>query len=696
MFNLITSICALFFLVNVITSYESKILLAVLFLITSALIVISNKTGKYQHCSSILILGFTLIILPYMFIANEGIGGGMILYMVFGAVVICLLLNGKICAVMLSIYLAMVVALNLLHYYDEHLINQNYQRDIQLSFIQLFKTDAIQHFDLAMSIVLSSVGVGLLITFQKGVYIREKERAERASLAKSDFLANMSHEIRTPMNAIIGMTSIAKSTDDVQRKDYAIEKIEDASNHLLGVINDILDMSKIEANKLELHPIEFNFERMLQNAVNIINFRVAEKHQKLNVFIDGDIPEFLKCDEQRLMQVITNILSNAVKFTPENGEITLNARLNKMEHGFFNIIIDVTDTGIGISEDQIERLFKPFEQAQWSTTRQHGGTGLGLAISKRIVEMMGGEIWVNSVVGKSSSFTFTIQAQKAITLVEKKKSASLASFEEELKKLRILVVDDESAVLEYFKEVVSRFGATCDTALSGEDALELIARRSIYDICFIDWLMPSMDGFELTRRIKENNNGNTVVIMISSMDWEVVESDSRSSHIDDFIQKPIFPSAIVDCIQKVIGIDLIETVSNENEAGDDKFENSRVLLVEDVEINREIMIALLEPTMLKIDCAENGVEAVRMFNEAPFNYDLILMDVQMPEMDGYEATRLIRRMNIKAAKQVPIIALTANVFRDDINKCTDAGMNGHIGKPINFDEVMDVLKKYLM
>jgi len=242
---------------------------------------------------------------------------------------------------------------------------------------------------------------------------------------------------------------------------------------------------------------------------------------------------------------------------------------------------------------------------------------------------------------------------------------------------------------------MTRLGVICDTASSGEAALELIGKHNTYDICFIDWLMPSMDGFELAERIKEANGENTVVVMISSMDREVIEADARCGAIDDFIPKPIFPSSIVDCIHKAIGNDLIDFAIKEEQADTDCFKGHCVLLAEDVEVNREIILALLEPTQLKIDCAENGVEAVRKFSQSPDNYDLILMDVQMPEMDGYEATRLIRDMDIEAAKQVPIIAITANVFIEDIKKCTDAGMDDHIGKPINLDEVMEILRKHL-
>jgi PAS domain S-box-containing protein len=385
-----------------------------------------------------------------------------------------------------------------------------------------------------------------------------EERALSASRAKSAFLANMSHEIRTPLNAITGMTAIGKSAGDAERKDYCFTKIEDASSHLLGVINDILDMSKIEANKFELSPVEFNFEKMIQSAVNVVNFRIDEKQQKFTLHIDKEIPKTLIADDQRLVQVITNLLGNANKFTPEHGSISLDARFVEEEEGLCTIEITVSDTGIGISGEQQKILFNSFQQAEISTTRRYGGSGLGLAISKNIVEMMGGTIWIKSEPGKGSAFIFTIKAKKGNGYTE------------------------------------------------AEDGMK-----------------------------KEEPD-------LSNL-----------------------------------------------------FTGRCILLVEDVEINREIVLALFEPVKLEIDCAENGAQAVRKFSEAPSRYDLIFMDIQMPEMDGYEATRRIRALNIPEAKNIPIIAMTANVFREDIEKCIEAGMNSHVGKPLNFDEVMEKLKSYL-
>ena len=385
---------------------------------------------------------------------------------------------------------------------------------------------------------------------------------EAASRAKSEFLANMSHEIRTPMNAIIGMVIIGKNSPDIERKNYSLTKIEDASKHLLGVINDILDMSKIEAGKFELSPVEYNFEKMIQRVVDINDFRVESKHLKFAVHIDKNIPKILIGDDQRLAQVITNLLGNAVKFTPDGGSITIDASFLEEENNIATIQIKVTDTGIGISPEQQKRLFQSFTQAESDTSRNFGGTGLGLSISKNIVEMMEGKIWIESETGKGSSFIFTVK-----------------------------------------------------------------------------------------NSIAETKEG------LSEAEQKQVDSEQED----------------------ISGI----------------FKGHSILLAEDIEINREIVLALLEPTLLQIDCAKNGMEAVQMFSEAPEKYGLIFMDVQMPEMDGYEATHRIRAMETEFPRRVPIIAMTANVFKEDLKKCLDAGMDDHLGKPLEFHKVLEKLKVYL-
>jgi len=421
-----------------------------------------------------------------------------------------------------------------------------------------------------LGIVLAAVLIVVLIHVDDA-----REKSDMESRHKSAFLANMSHEMRTPMNAIIGMTTIGKTAPDIERKDYCFEKIGDASNHLLGVINDILDLSKIEADKFELALEEFNFENMLQHALNVIHFRVDEKRQKFSVYIDQAIPKILIGDDRRLAQVITNLLGNAVKFTPEQGCISLAARYEGEENGIYTIQISVTDTGIGISHEQQASLFQPFQQAESGTTRKYGGTGLGLVICKRIVEMMGGRIWIESEPGKGSTFTFTIQAHKS----------SLAS--------------------------------SSNTQACSEDT----------QVC---------------------SSG-------------VGKQQAENEQTD------------------------IEGI----------FAGRHILLAEDVDINREIVKALLEPTQVEIDCAVNGKEALSMFGQSSEKYDVIFMDMQMPEMDGYEATRLIRALDLPRAKTIPIIAMTANVFREDVEKCLEAGMDSHIGKPLDFNDVMEKLYTYL-
>jgi len=382
--------------------------------------------------------------------------------------------------------------------------------------------------------------------------------AQAASQAKSNFLSTMSHEMRTPMNAIIGMTAIGYNAVEVERKDYAFERIDAASNHLLGVINDVLDMSKIEAGMLSVSDEVFDIDNVIYKVLDVINFRVDEKNQEIRTTIDPAVPQYLVADDQRLSQVLTNLLSNAVKFTPNNKIIKLEAYLLEIEETCCKLMFSVIDQGIGLSKEQQSVLFESFVQAETSTSRKYGGTGLGLSISKHIVEQMGGEIWIESELGMGAAFSFTINAK-----------------------------------------------------IPGKDELD-------------------------------------------AMNMKVNSSDELMT-----------------------------------------FPGRRIILAEDVDINREILIAMLEDTKIRIDTVENGEEAVRLFESNPEAYDLIFMDVHMPIMDGYQATRAIRKLHHPYAKTVPIVAMTANVFREDVEKCLAAGMNDHIGKPLDPKDVRDSLRKYL-
>ena len=434
----------------------------------------------------------------------------------------------------------------------------------------------------SVSLMIASIVARYMIAGQLKEALRE---AQEANQAKSNFIAAMSHEIRTPMNAIIGMTRIGKAARDMEKMVYSLNRIDGASNHLLGVINDILDISKIEAGKFELSYHEFNFEDMVKTVVNIISFRTGEKKQRFTVFIDKNIPDTIISDAQRLSQVITNLLSNAVKFTPDEKSIRLDAFLTGEEDGVCTLNIAVTDQGIGISEEQQLRLFSSFQQAESSISREFGGTGLGLIISKHIVERMGGAIWVESRLGEGARFSFSVRAERG-----SKQNEPLLFPRFSKGDIKALIVDDDPDTLE----------------------------------CFLD-----------------------------------ISSEA----------KPVE-----------------ETFS---------FVGRRLLLAEDIEINREIVLTMLEPTMLIIDCAENGVEAVRKFEKTPDRYDMILMDVEMPEMNGYEATRRIRSLDAGKAKSIPIVAMTANVFREDIKKCLEAGMNGHLGKPFKTNDVLRVIHEHL-
>ncbi|WP_369413772.1 response regulator [Brucepastera parasyntrophica] len=411
--------------------------------------------------------------------------------------------------------------------------------------------------------------------------------------------------------------------------------------------------------------------------------------------IDRNIPAYIISDEQRFAQVITNFLSNAVKFTPENGTIILSAENVHEDPESCTLKVKVTDSGIGISKEQQKNLFRSFEQADGGISRKYGGTGLGLAISKNIIEMMGGTIWMESEEGKGATFGFTITVETGTGDHRHTNHKTV-----DKRNLRVLVVDDSADIREYFLNTAQALGFACAVAADGNEAYALIADNPgpPFNVIFVDWKMPGMDGIELTKKIREYYSDNAIVIMISAAEWTTIEKEATSAGVDRFISKPLFSSLIADCINECTGVsERKPEIEINNNAPDytGYFAGNRILLAEDIEINCEIVNALLEPMGLIIDTAQNGAIACEKFTADPGLYDLILMDIHMPEKDGYEATRQIRSLDIPEAKTIPIIAMTANVFREDIEKCLAAGMNDHVGKPLNIEEVIDRLKKHL-
>jgi len=517
---------------------------------------------------------------------------------------------------------------------------------------------------------------------------------QKASQAKGEFLSHMSHEIRTPLNAIIGMINIAVNTNDIQKIKYCLQRAGSASKHLLNIINDILDMSKIEAHKFELSNSEFNFEKMLMDIINVTNVRAEEKNLNFAVILNTNVPSLIISDELRFSQVIMNLLNNAIKFTPENGKVVL--RVEKIDETGDEITLktEIADSGIGMTEEQQKRLFTSYVQADSSITKNFGGTGLGLVISKQIVELMHGEIWIESKPNKGSKFIFTTKVQKGTGKSEVQLSAKINKDD-----LRILAVDDSEETRMYFAHVMEAFHLPCDIASSGKEALEMMEKTpdKPYNLYFVDWQMPDMDGVELTKKIKEITGDKSFVIMLSMADWKSIEKEALAAGVKQFIPKPIFPSVLINIINECIEIKPKDGSGKQDGSAetDYNFKDYSILVAEDVEINREILSTVLEETGISIDFAQNGSSAVSMFQMHPDKYNLILMDVNMPEMDGYEATQAIRALEMAQGKKVCIIAMTANVFREDVEKCLAAGMNDHIGKPIAPEALHEKLKKYL-
>ena len=520
------------------------------------------------------------------------------------------------------------------------------------------------------------------------------EKAETANRAKSTFLSNMSHDIRTPMNAIIGFTTLALSNiDDKNRvKDY-LSKTLASSNHLLSLINDVLDMSRIESGKIHLEEVEVNLSDVLHDLKTIVSGQIYAKQLELYMDVMDVTDEDVYCDKTRLNQILLNLLSNAIKFTPAGGTVSVRVRqLAGKVHGCGQYEFRIKDNGIGMSQEFAQKIFEPFERERTSTVSRIQGTGLGMAITKNIVDMMGGTIEVQTAQGKGTEFTVCVpmRAQTEQRPVEKIT---------ELEGLKALVVDDDFNTCDSVTKMLVKVGMRAEWTLSGKEAV-LRARQSIemsdvYHAYIIDWRLPDMNGIEVTRQIRSLHD-DTPIIILTAYDWSDIEVEAKAAGVTAFCSKPMFMSDLRETLMSALGqkpADAVQRLLPEKNAD---FKGRHILLVEDNELNREIAQEILQEYGFLVDSAENGAVAVeKVSTAAPGSYDLVLMDVQMPIMDGYTATRKIRALDDPARAKLPILAMTANAFDEDRRNALESGMNGFLSKPIVIGDLVQELHKIL-
>lgn len=517
------------------------------------------------------------------------------------------------------------------------------------------------------------------------------EEANSANQAKTRFLSSMSHDIRTPMNAVVGMTAVAmRNIDDKERVQDCLRKVALASNHLLTLINDILDISKVESGQFNLNPTVFSLPELMLNLTNIVRTQVGAKALDFRVHVVHMQQEYLYADELRINQIFINILSNAVKYTPMGGCITLTLEQQTLadDPKTVRLVYTVADTGIGMSEEFTKTMFEPFTRAKDSQIDTIQGSGLGLAITKRMVDAMHGTIEVQSELGKGSTFKVTLDIPAAEKMTD----------ELILPPMRMLVVDDDAIFLETAVDMLDSMGIKADTASGGRQGVEMAVTAynsgKGYPIIIIDWKMPEMDGIATIRAIRRVVGKDVSIIILSAFDWADIEQEAIEAGANGFINKPIFRSTLYNKINELIAPGS-EKPADDTDEDAEELRGMHLLVAEDNEMNWEIIQSLLGFYDITADWAQNGAICVQKLTQAPAGtYQAVLMDIQMPVMNGYEATKHIRNSDIKAVRGIPIIAMTANAFAEDVRACLDAGMNAHVAKPVDMKQLVQNLKKF--
>ncbi len=516
--------------------------------------------------------------------------------------------------------------------------------------------------------------------------------AEEASKAKTVFLSAMSHEIRTPMNAIIGLGSLALHEPGISpaTKSY-LEKIGTSAQHLLSLINDILDMSRIESGRMVVRNEEFSFPKLIEQINTIFGGQCNEKKLEYNCHINGHLGEYYIGDSIKLRQVLINILGNAVKFTPEGGKVDFIVEKTADFDKKTTLKFTIKDTGIGMSKDYLPRIFEAFSQEDSGNTSKYGSSGLGMAITKSIVDMMNGKIEVDSEKGKGTTFTVTV------TLMNSDKNDTIDDVEIKPQELNVLIIDDDAIACDHAKLVLEKAGIAAETVMSGKEAIERVklrhARREPYNLIIVDWHMPEMDGVEVTRRIREIIGNETAIIILTAYNWDDIMDEALAAGVDSFIAKPLFSGSLLEEFKNALRKKKVDVLKNKTKAD---LKGKKILLAEDMPVNAEIMMMVLQMREMEAELAENGKIALEKFQNSPENYyAAILMDMRMPEMDGLTATQKIRALDRPDAKTIPIIALTANAFDEDVQRSLQAGLNAHLSKPVEPEVLFETLENMI-